>query len=53
MRPGDWCMYGTDAKGDSDGTVEHVAPCPDGHRTGTITDVRTHAVIRRPDRGAS
>lgn len=28
--------------------VEHTAPCPEGHATGTITDTTTGKVVKRP-----
>ena len=43
MKPGDWCRIL------ENGEVEHVEPCRDGHPTGTVTDVRTGEVVRRPN----
>lgn len=40
MSPGDLCRILPGP------LVEHVAPCPDGHPTGTVTDVRTGQVVR-------
>lgn len=46
MNPGDLCMFGRAPEGGWDGTIEHVAPCPDGHATGTVT--RGRDVVARP-----
>lgn len=40
-QPGDYCrLLGNYL-------VEHEAPCPDGHATGTVTDVRTGETVIR------
>lgn len=42
-RPGDRCRFVRDGRRVV--AVEHVAPCRDGHKTGTVTDVQTGRII--------
>lgn len=44
MNPGDWCRFL------DHGQIEHVAPCPDGHKTGTITLVTTGEILKQGGR---
>lgn len=43
-QPGDFCRF----VGHNPVThIEHHAPCRDGHPTGTLTDARTGAIVKR------